>query len=134
MDIAGCRLARRRSARLHEFITFSSYNDSAYDFTGSNALLNIPHTADSSVIQFFASGAGWQGGTDESFGLDKRQTPSRLDGINRNYWRRPCRKGRIGWPGHASARIDPLPVAAKSLAAVPDWRPRVTAPGFRGLP
>ena len=45
--------------------------DSAYDFTGVNALLNIPHTADSFEIRFFASGAGWQGGDDESFGLDR---------------------------------------------------------------
>ena len=49
--------------------------DSAYDFTGSNALLNIPHTGSSALVQFFASGAGWQGGDasggDESFGLDK---------------------------------------------------------------
>ena len=50
---------------------FSSWNDSAYDFTGSNALLNIPHTAASVDIRFFASGAGWQGGADESFGLDR---------------------------------------------------------------
>lgn len=50
---------------------FSSWKDSAYDFTGVNALLNIPHTANSVNIRFFASGAGWQGGGDESFGLDK---------------------------------------------------------------
>lgn len=50
---------------------FSSWNDSAYDFTGVHALLNIPHTADSVDIRFFASGTGWQGGIDESFGLDK---------------------------------------------------------------
>ncbi|MCM8593792.1 PEP-CTERM sorting domain-containing protein [Accumulibacter sp.] len=47
------------------------WNDSAYDFTGVNALLNIPHTASSATVGFFASGAGWQGGGDESFGLDK---------------------------------------------------------------
>lgn len=50
---------------------FSSWNDSAYDFTGVHALLNIPHTADSVEIRFFASGAGWQGESDESFGLDR---------------------------------------------------------------
>jgi len=51
------------------------WNDSAYDFTGSNALLNIPHSASSVIVEFFASGSGWQGGTidggDESFGLDR---------------------------------------------------------------
>ncbi|HCV13743.1 MAG TPA: PEP-CTERM sorting domain-containing protein [Candidatus Accumulibacter phosphatis] len=50
------------------------WNDSAYDFTGSNALLNIPHNANTLTVEFFASGAGWQGGAadggDESFGLD----------------------------------------------------------------
>ena len=49
-------------------------DDSAYDFRGNLGLLNIPHSADSFQIKFFASGAGWQGGTaaggDESFGLD----------------------------------------------------------------
>jgi hypothetical protein len=30
----------------------------------------FPHTADSAVLSIYASGAGWQGGGDESFGLD----------------------------------------------------------------
>jgi hypothetical protein len=51
------------------------WNDSAYDFTGSQGLLNIAHSASSVTVNFFASGAGWQGGSstggDESFGLDK---------------------------------------------------------------
>jgi hypothetical protein len=34
------------------------------------SLQNIPHTASSVTISFFASGAGWQGGNDESWGLD----------------------------------------------------------------
>jgi hypothetical protein len=50
---------------------FSDWPDSAYDFTGIHAFLNIPHSADSVEVRFFASGAGWQGGTDESFGVDR---------------------------------------------------------------
>ena len=30
----------------------------------------IPHTANTAVLSFYAYGAGWQGGDDESFGLD----------------------------------------------------------------
>ena len=31
---------------------------------------DIPHTASTAVLSFYASGAGWQGFSDESFGLD----------------------------------------------------------------
>ena len=48
-----------------------SWQDSAYDFTGNQGFLNIAHTASSLTINFFVSGGGWQGGEDESFGLDK---------------------------------------------------------------
>jgi hypothetical protein len=49
----------------------AGWPDSAYDFRGANGFLNIPHSASSFDIRFFASGAGWQGGSDESFGLDQ---------------------------------------------------------------
>jgi len=52
----------------------SRWNDSAYDFTSENVpapmFQQIPHTADSVTIAFFASGDGWQGGGDESFAID----------------------------------------------------------------
>lgn len=44
----------------------ANYSDGAYhiSFTG------IAHTGSSLAIQFFASGPGWQGGSDESFAID----------------------------------------------------------------
>jgi hypothetical protein len=49
---------------------FSSWNDRAYDFGLAPELHNIAHTASSLTIEFFASGAGWQGGSDESWAMD----------------------------------------------------------------
>lgn len=49
---------------------FSNFNDRAYDLSLESALQNIPHTASTATITFFASGAGWQGSSDESFGID----------------------------------------------------------------
>jgi hypothetical protein len=34
------------------------------------SLPNLPHQSSSATIEFFADGTGWDGGTDESFGLD----------------------------------------------------------------
>jgi hypothetical protein len=48
----------------------SSFLDSAYFLGGTSALQNIPHTASTLTVSLFASGAGWQGGTDESWGID----------------------------------------------------------------
>lgn len=45
-------------------------NDRAYNMALEPVFHGIPHTASSVTIQFFADGPGWQGGTDESFGLD----------------------------------------------------------------
>ena len=48
----------------------AGFVDSAYDM-GLQADFNaIPHTGSDLTIEFFASGAGFQGGTDESFALD----------------------------------------------------------------
>jgi len=49
---------------------FSGFNDRAYDMSLESSLQNIPHTASSVTISFFASGNGWQGGGDESWGID----------------------------------------------------------------
>jgi hypothetical protein len=46
------------------------WGDSAYDMSLEPLLHNIPHTASSVTITFFASGSGWQGGDDESWGID----------------------------------------------------------------
>ncbi|MFC7049955.1 LPXTG cell wall anchor domain-containing protein [Emcibacter nanhaiensis] len=45
---------------------FNSYTDSAYAL----AFNGIAHTASSVTIEFYANGAGWQGGTDESFAIE----------------------------------------------------------------
>ena len=49
---------------------FSGYADDAADLSTEALLHNIPHTASTVVIKFYASGAGWQGGSDESWAID----------------------------------------------------------------
>jgi MYXO-CTERM domain-containing protein len=47
-----------------------AWNDSAFDLYLESALQNIAHTSSTAVFEFFASGGGWQGGFDESWGID----------------------------------------------------------------
>ncbi len=47
-----------------------SYDDSAYNLGQEPALQAIPHTASTLTIEWFASGDGWQGSFDESWGID----------------------------------------------------------------
>jgi len=49
---------------------FAGFNDGAYDLSNESGLLNIPHSSVSIEILWFASGGGWQGGTDESWAID----------------------------------------------------------------
>ena len=49
---------------------FSGFTDRAFDMTAEAALQNIPHTASTLTVSWFASGAGWQGGSDESWAID----------------------------------------------------------------
>lgn len=49
---------------------WNSYNEWVYSLTNEAALTDIAHTADSARIEFVAVGPGWQGGFDESFGID----------------------------------------------------------------
>jgi len=51
-------------------VGFGGYNEDGYDMSLEPALQNIAHTGSSVVITFYASGAGWQGSSDESFGID----------------------------------------------------------------
>jgi hypothetical protein len=46
------------------------FADAAYDLSNFSPLLNIAHTSSTLVVSFFASGPGWQGGGDESWGID----------------------------------------------------------------
>lgn len=47
---------------------FTSWNDAAFNL--ENELQNITHTASSLTIDFLGTGGGWQGGTDEAWGID----------------------------------------------------------------
>ncbi len=47
----------------------TDWKDYAFDMTPEGAL-SIAHTGSTLSVQFFASGGGWQGGGDESWGMD----------------------------------------------------------------
>jgi MYXO-CTERM domain-containing protein len=51
-------------------VGFWIYGESAYNMGLEPALQNIAHTSSSVTIRIFASGAGWQGGEDEAWGID----------------------------------------------------------------
>ncbi|MCL4222190.1 MAG: hypothetical protein KJZ65_12570 [Phycisphaerales bacterium] len=65
----------------------SSWGDAGYDMSFEPALSLIPHTASTVVVQIVANGAGYQGGNDESFGIDNLSisvtipTPGSLVGL-----------------------------------------------------
>ena len=46
------------------------FSDTLIDMASSPALLSIPHSASTLSLSINAFGAGWQGGTDEAWGLD----------------------------------------------------------------
>jgi len=48
----------------------ASFRDRAYDTTGASQLTAIAHSASTLTIDILATGAGWQGGSDESWGMD----------------------------------------------------------------
>lgn len=48
---------------------YAAWYDQAYDFTNLSSLTNIAHTASEATLRFVAHGQGWQGFSDESFGL-----------------------------------------------------------------
>lgn len=50
----------------------NSFSDIGFDMA-NEAALTVAHTASTLTVRFFASGVGWQGGTDESFGIDNLQ-------------------------------------------------------------
>lgn len=49
---------------------FSGFNDQAYNLGLDPGLDAIAHSASTLTIEWFAGGSGWQGGTDESWGMD----------------------------------------------------------------
>jgi len=44
--------------------------DSAYDTSQDPRFSNIPHTANTLIVEWYASGENWQGGDDESWAID----------------------------------------------------------------
>jgi Ca2+-binding RTX toxin-like protein len=51
----------------------ATWNDRAFDMAAEPLLSAIPHTASSATLRFFADGAGWSGGTDESWAIENLQ-------------------------------------------------------------
>ncbi len=51
-------------------VGFSGWNDAAYDMAAESLFQNIVHSGNTATLEIFASGAGWQGGADESWGVD----------------------------------------------------------------
>lgn len=64
----GVELARQIQLGFNPDNTF--HLDSAYNLGLDPIFDNIPHTNDTLTIEWFASGAGYQGGTDESWAID----------------------------------------------------------------
>jgi len=54
--------------------------DGAYNFSMDPDFQDIDHTSDTLTVEFFASGNGWQGGSDESWAIDNVEII--LNGIN----------------------------------------------------
>lgn len=65
---AGVELARRLQLGFTPDDPF--WRDSAYNMGLDPVFQNIPHTAGTLTIEWFAGGSGWQGGTDESWAID----------------------------------------------------------------
>jgi hypothetical protein len=62
------QLARRADLGFNEGPTY--FGDSAYDMYQDPTFQNIPHTSSTLTVEWFTSGGGWQGGTDESWAID----------------------------------------------------------------
>jgi hypothetical protein len=48
----------------------SAWPDAAYDMGADPIFQSIPHTSSTLVVDWWASGAGWSGGTDESWAIE----------------------------------------------------------------
>ena len=49
---------------------FGRYKDNLWDFFTETQLQNIAHTASTLTVSIYATGDGWQGGSDESMAID----------------------------------------------------------------
>jgi hypothetical protein len=57
---------------------FSHWDDEAYNMANDPTFQNIPHTNSTLTIDFFASGAGWQAGNDESWAIENVRVTTNL--------------------------------------------------------
>ena len=70
-DIIGTSLTGgTKPAGSYSNLGFNFWGDQASDMTGDTRITNIPHSGSTLEIKFQASGAGWQGGNDESYAID----------------------------------------------------------------
>lgn len=65
----GVQLAHKQNLGFH-VSPIPPYGDSAYNMGLDPTFQNIPHTANTLTIEWFASGDNWQGGTDESWAIE----------------------------------------------------------------
>lgn len=64
----GVELARTMELGFRD--TNENDQDSAYDMSNDPTFANIPHTSSTLTLAWYTSGPGWQGETDESWGID----------------------------------------------------------------
>jgi hypothetical protein len=67
----GVELARK--VQLGFTMDNSFHRDSAYNMGLDPTFNNIPHTSSTLTVEWSAGGAGWQGGSDESWAIDNVQ-------------------------------------------------------------
>lgn len=76
VDYAGAHLTVNGNIFEHMHVrppnTALGFKDSAYDM-GPESLLTIAHTASTLTLDIYAGGPGWQGGGDESWGMENVQ-------------------------------------------------------------
>ncbi len=83
LDVDGTNFLQLTSANASGNVTYTgdqiywggagwngSWWDRAFDMGNESLIQNIPHTASSLTLDFYASGGGYQGGIDESFAID----------------------------------------------------------------
>jgi hypothetical protein len=103
---------------------YSDFADSAYNMGLEPLLNNIPHTASTLTIEWYASGRGWQGGDDESWAIDNVEVsvipPPALHAT-------PVAPDRIqlGWSGVPGSKSYRLQRKSGDCSSASPWATRV---------
>ena len=84
-------------------VGFSGWNDAAYDMALESLFQNVAHTGNTATFEFFASGNGWQGFGDESWGIDNVQVT--LNGVQGNNIPEPGSLALLGAAGLAGLGV-----------------------------